>query len=82
MMVAVVVVTPGMFLADFTTASSTFSVMTMALPSTPIFFRNSAKGLVLISSTFRPSMTRMLSSAALALSALFRARRRVFLVRE
>jgi hypothetical protein len=52
------------------------------LPVTPTFSRKLLKALVLISSTARPSMTTISLSAALALSALLRARRLTFLLSE
>ena len=67
-----VVLMPAMLRADFTTFSSTFSVTTSALPVTPSLSRKPLKALVLISSTFRPSMTMISSSAAFAERALHR----------
>jgi hypothetical protein len=58
-MLAGVVMTPGMFRADFTTLAFRPSVMTTALPCTPAADRKPAKVLVLGSAISRLSTTMM-----------------------
>ena len=78
-MVAMVVVTPAMLRADFTTFSSTVSVTTRVLPETLTASRKALKVLVLMESILIASITTISSACALADRADFMASLLTFL---